>query len=87
MKNRRTSSALTTRGDGDLIRNANSQEPLLLRPGEVARALGMGRSKVYEMAQTGELPVVKIGTAVRIPRLALLAWIELHTLNGTSEQS
>jgi excisionase family DNA binding protein len=51
-------------------------EPLLLRASEVARLLGIGRSKVYEMMQTGELPTVRIGSAVRVPRAALYGWID-----------
>lgn len=51
-------------------------EPLLLHPSEVARMLGIGRSKVYEMTQTGELPVIRIGAAVRVPKKKLLEWIE-----------
>ena len=54
----------------------------LLRVGEAAEILGLGRSKVYEMTKTGELPVLKIGTAVRIPRRALLEWIERNTLSA-----
>jgi excisionase family DNA binding protein len=52
---------------------------LLLKPGEVARMLGIGRTKVYEMTASGELPVVRLGTAVRVPRKALGAWIEENT--------
>ena len=55
------------------------QPPLLLRAEEVAQMLGLGRSKVYEMMAKSELPVVRIGTAVRVPRKALEAWIDEHT--------
>jgi excisionase family DNA binding protein len=51
----------------------------LLKAKEVATILGLGRSKVYEMMERGQLPVVHIGTAVRVPLNALLAWIEEHT--------
>ena len=45
-----------------------AREPsLLLHATEVAKLLGLGRSKVYEMMAARELPVVKIGTAVRVP--------------------
>jgi excisionase family DNA binding protein len=57
-------------------------EPLLLHASEVATMLGIGRSKVYEMTASGELPAVKIGTAVRIPRQGLMDWIERHTLRA-----
>jgi excisionase family DNA binding protein len=53
--------------------------PLLLKAEDVARLLGIGRTKVYEMMASGELPVVRIGTAVRVPRQRLLDWIEENT--------
>lgn len=54
-------------------------EPLLLKPDQVAKMLGLGRTKVYEMTARGELPVTRIGTAVRVPRRELVEWIERHT--------
>lgn len=55
------------------------EENTLLRAEETAKLLGIGRSKVFEMFRARELPVVRIGGAVRVPRRALLAWIEEHT--------
>ena len=55
------------------------EEPLLLKPEEVAHLLGLGRSKVYEMLAAGELPVTRIGTAVRVPRQDLHRWIAART--------
>jgi excisionase family DNA binding protein len=53
--------------------------PLLLRASEVAAILGIGRSTVFELAASGELPVVRIGRSVRVPRHALYRWIEERT--------
>lgn len=53
--------------------------PLLLKAPEVASMLRLSRTKVYEMMGSGELPVVRIGTAVRVPRKALLDWIGENT--------
>jgi excisionase family DNA binding protein len=47
----------------------------LLRVDQAAKVLALGRTKVYEMVAAGELPVVRIGTAVRIPLNALERWI------------
>lgn len=55
---------------------AHSERPLLLRGGEVAELLGIGRSTAFELMASGELPVVRIGRAVRVPRYALRRWIE-----------
>ena len=54
-------------------------EPLLLRAEECARILGLGRSKVFQMMQRGELPVVRIGRSVRIPARALELWVNERT--------
>jgi excisionase family DNA binding protein len=50
-------------------------EKLLLRPVEAAEAIGIGRSKVYELLAAGELPSVRVGSSVRVPVDALRAWI------------
>ncbi|HLH70449.1 MAG TPA: helix-turn-helix domain-containing protein [Candidatus Dormibacteraeota bacterium] len=52
----------------------------LLRVEEVAELLRVGRTKVYQLLARGELPVVRIGRSVRVPRRRLLAWIEAHTV-------
>ncbi len=53
-------------------------EPLLLRPTEVATLLGLGRSTIFALLAAGELPVIRIGRSVRVPRGALEHWIEEH---------
>ena len=50
-------------------------EIMLLRAEEVAKALGVGRSKAYEMMASGEVPVVRIGRSVRVPAESLRRWI------------
>lgn len=56
----------------------------LLRPEDVQSILRIGRSKVYEMIARGELPVVRIGRAVRIPRDELERWVAEHTAGWES---
>jgi excisionase family DNA binding protein len=46
-------------------------ERMLLRPREAADALGIGRSKLYELLQKGTLDSVRIGACRRIPLDAL----------------
>ncbi len=50
-------------------------EKLLLTPTEVAKALSIGRSRVYEMIWQKEIPSVRIGRSIRIPRQPLEVWI------------
>jgi excisionase family DNA binding protein len=49
--------------------------PLLIDSREVARLLGIGRTKAFELMARDELPVVHIGRCVRVSRAALNAWI------------
>lgn len=51
-------------------------EPLLLTPAHAAIALGLGRSKIYELMGQGLLPFILIGTARRIPVAAIEDFIE-----------
>lgn len=55
-------------------------EPLLVRVEEAARLLSLGRSTIYELMDSGELPSVRCGTARRIPVAALRKWVEEHTV-------
>lgn len=57
-------------------------EPLLLRVPEAARMLEIGISTLYQRIASGEIPYVKFGRAVRIPRAALEHWIEEQTERG-----
>ena len=49
---------------------------LLLRIPEVAEMLGIGRTKIYELIATGELPTIRVGRAVRISVRTLQEWVE-----------
>ncbi len=70
--------------DLSVARNLEEIEPLLLRITEVATTLGLGRTKVFALVRTGELPVIRIGRSVRVPREALQDWIWQH-LEGADE--
>ena len=38
---------------------------------EAGRVLGLGRSKSYEAARSGEIPVLRFGRTLRVPTAAL----------------
>jgi len=57
-------------------------ETMLLNAEETATLLGLGRTKVYEMLAAGELPVIRIGRSVRVPREGLADWIRRRTAEG-----
>ncbi len=44
---------------------------LLLTPTEAAKVLGIGRSKTYQLLQSGQLQSVHIGSCRRIPLQAV----------------
>lgn len=52
------------------------EQRLLLRPGEAAIAIGVSRSRVYELIASNTIPSVRLGTSVRVPVDALRAWIQ-----------
>lgn len=49
-------------------------EKLLLKVEEVAAAIGMSRSLVYQLVAAGTIPSVRIGQSVRVPAQALRDW-------------
>ena len=51
-------------------------DKLLLTPTEAAAALGIGRSKVYELMRAGTLGSVRIDTCRRIPAAELEALVD-----------
>ncbi len=48
---------------------------LLLRPAEAAQALGLSRTKVFELMKSGELRSVKIGHLRRVSASALAEFV------------
>jgi excisionase family DNA binding protein len=66
-------------GKSSADEGGHAMEPLLLKAGDVAKLLGLGRSKVFAMLAVGELPVIRIGRSVRVPRAALEDWIAERT--------
>jgi excisionase family DNA binding protein len=45
--------------------------PRTYRIEEAAQLLGVGRNQAYEAAKRGQLPVIKIGKRLLVPRAAL----------------
>jgi excisionase family DNA binding protein len=51
----------------------------LLTVGEAASYLSCGRTTLFELLRAGEVRVVKLGRATRIPRRELDSWIAART--------
>ena len=54
--------------------------PEYARVREVAALLGLSRSEVYRMVESGELPATRVSEAsVRVPKAELTAWLRERT--------
>jgi len=60
---------------------------ILLKPEEVGRILDLSRSKTYQLLASGELPSIRAGKSIRVPRAALEKWIETNTTGGEVRRS
>jgi excisionase family DNA binding protein len=60
---------------------------VLLKPEEVGRILDLSRSKTYQLLASGELPSIRAGRSIRVPRAALERWIEANTTGGEIRRS
>lgn len=50
--------------------------PLLLTVGEMASVLRIGRNAAYQLIKGGSIQCIYIGRSIRIPRNALIQFIE-----------
>ena len=54
-------------------------DSLLLDAAEAAKLLSLSRAKVCDMANHGEIPSIRVGRSLRIPREPLIAWVNDRT--------
>ena len=54
-------------------------------PDELWQWLGLGRTKIYELLRSGEIPSYKIGRVRRIRRRDLEAWLERNRCQSAHE--
>jgi excisionase family DNA binding protein len=57
-----------------------AEPPAVLTVPEAGRLLRIGRGAAYEAARRGELPVVRIGRTLRVPRHALMSLLNADEL-------
>jgi len=62
----------------DLHEHYDFQGTSLLHASDVAKQLKISRSMAYRILKQGEIPTVRIGTAVRVREIDLLAYIQKH---------
>lgn len=63
----------------------SASNPVLLHVVEAAEILALSRARVYQLIAAGELPHIRIGKSVRVPRAALLRFIERQTINADND--
>jgi len=56
--------------------NKVEEEKLTLTVEETAKLLGIGRNLCYDRVKTGEIPVIKVGRRLLVPRRALERLLE-----------
>jgi len=49
---------------------------------ELARILGFGRTAIYEMAASGRIPHLRIGSSIRFDPYAVAQWLREHTVEA-----
>lgn len=59
--------------------------PLLLDAADAGKLLSLSRAKVVDLAHWREIPSIRIGRAIRIPRDQLLVWIDQRTNEASFE--
>jgi len=51
----------------------------MLRPAEIGPLLGVTTGRVYQLIAAGEIPAIRVGGALRIPRAAWEVWLRRHS--------
>ncbi len=65
-------------------RMTTDERPQVLTVPEVAEILRVGRNLVYRMIERGEIPAIRVGRKIRVPRLALDRYLDRSTQDYAS---
>ncbi|MGA3220088.1 MAG: helix-turn-helix domain-containing protein [Acidimicrobiales bacterium] len=60
-----------------------SEGGLVVGVTEAAELLGISRGLAYELARSGQLPSLRLGRRLVVPRAALLSWLERAARPGS----
>ncbi len=63
----------------------NGHGPDLLTVPEAAKFLRISRNLAYELVARRELPCVRLGRVIRVPRTSLDAWIASQAATGVAD--
>jgi excisionase family DNA binding protein len=62
-----------------------NDDQLLLTVPETAKLLRISRNLAYELVARGELPAVRFGRVIRVPRDALDNWVKASAIGNNNE--
>ena len=60
-------------------------ERILYRPSEAAEAIGVSRSRMYELLASGVIPSVQVGHVKRVPVDKLREWVKRQAEPNSAE--
>lgn len=58
--------------------------PMFMDTKQVAELLNLSRTTIYDLAKEHEIPVIRFGAKIIIPRDEFVEWVKSHT-EGTHE--
>ena len=61
-----------------------SQYGDIVTVGELAKMLKIGRNTAYELVRSGQIPSVKIGRQIRVPKQAVVAYLSQTGMENNS---
>ncbi len=61
------------------MNNSSIYEKEYLTISDIKNFLSISQSKAYELANSRGFPVCRVGSSIRVPRTAFLAWVKLRT--------
>lgn len=62
-------------------------EPYALSVVEGCKFSGLGETTFRELIRCGEIPHIRVGRRVLVPRTALQSWLDLRTIAGGQPQA
>ena len=62
-----------------IIASSANALPITVRINEACRLTGIGRSKLYELIQAGEIKIIKVGSITLVPTESLVTFLCART--------
>lgn len=59
---------------------------MLLTVRDVEAELQLGRTRTYQLLRSGEIPLIRVGRALRVPRDALRRWVDSSCTRKTDDR-